>query len=204
MREDTIREIIKTLASEYSRKWSKNEREFKIITWNVVLHDLTDEQGMNGLRTALLSSREFMPSVGQFREMCLTPAGCASLEEQAMEAWGLVERAMNPYDSPVFADAAIAETIRNMGGWVKLCNTAIDDLPFRRKDFLETYPIYKRRGGDYSPMLAGIYGPVDGGGNDNRKLIGFDSDADRDAVLLALDERERNESNILSLINYKK
>jgi hypothetical protein len=42
----------------------------------------------------------------------------------------------------VFDDARIHTVIQDMGGWVSLCETTVDELPFRGHDFQARYVGY--------------------------------------------------------------
>lgn len=184
MNSKAIIQILDHLGSEYSKKWTPKEKNLKIKTWSTILADVTDEQAMGGLRKALESPGEFMPPVGKFKEMCLSAAGCHSLEDEATMAWDLAINNTNPYACAVFKNAVIAETIREMGGWVKFSSMLTADKPFRKRDFTGIYAVLKRRGRNYSPLLMGIHGVTGSIGQDYRKFIGYEPEDDMAAVML--------------------
>ena len=67
-------------------------------------------------------------------------------DTQAMLAWSKVERAtrvVGSYSSVAFDDWKIHAVIRDMGGWIKLCETKVDDLPFRAREFEKRYRGYR-------------------------------------------------------------
>ena len=64
---------------------------------------------------------------------------------QGLQAWTKVAQAIREvgsYASVVFDDPLIHAVIRDMGGWITLCEVKIDELPFREKDFVVRYAGY--------------------------------------------------------------
>ena len=104
MKQETVIMILESLMAETTRRFSDSEKALKIRNWTVKLESLTEEQGMNGLEKALELPLEFMPSIGKFKEMCLSGKGSDSLEADAWQAWGLINKNMNMYSNPVFKD----------------------------------------------------------------------------------------------------
>lgn len=73
---------------------------------------------------------------------------------RAMVAWAKVHRAIRccgGWDSVAFDDPIIHACIRDMGGWVGLCETAEDELPFRERAFCQRYEAYALHGCDSPP-----------------------------------------------------
>lgn len=63
-------------------------------------------------------------------------------QTQALQAWAKVERAIRQvgsWQTVVFDDPIIHATIRDMGGWIALCQTPTDELAFRAKEFENRY-----------------------------------------------------------------
>lgn len=66
-------------------------------------------------------------------------------ETQALRAWSKVEdaiRRVGGYASVVFDDPIIHVVIDHMGGWIRLCQTLLNDLPFRAVEFKKHYVGY--------------------------------------------------------------
>jgi len=66
-------------------------------------------------------------------------------ETQALRAWSKVEeaiRSVGGYASVVFDDPIIHVVIEEMGGWIRLCQTLVKDLPFRANEFKKYYAAY--------------------------------------------------------------
>lgn len=188
--------ILESLASESSRRFSETERALKIRNWMATLEDIPDELGVKGLKKALKDGGKFMPSVGKFRQMCLTESGCHDVKDEAQLAWGLVINNLNGWRSPVFKDSAIAETIRQMGGWSKLCSMSEEEIPFRKIDFLAIYPILKRQKKKFYPVLnEGTAKRLFIGGKSypNFKFIGFAPEDNLKAIAANLEAQKRIE-----------
>lgn len=93
------------------------------------------------------------PDAGRYP---VTPADIVRLlqgggaEDLANLAWSRVERAirlLSPWDSLRCDDPFIAATLRDMGGWIKLCSIIGErELIFVGKDFKARYAAYLTRG----------------------------------------------------------
>lgn len=66
-------------------------------------------------------------------------------DTQALKAWSKVDEAIRSvgcYASVVFDDPIIHVVIDDMGGWIRLCQTLLKDLPFRANEFKKHYAGY--------------------------------------------------------------
>ena len=66
--------------------------------------------------------------------------------DSSLVAWSKVDRAIRsigPYQSVVFDDPIIQAVVQDMGGWVQLCNSSEQELPFKGKEFQTRYRAYK-------------------------------------------------------------
>lgn len=69
-----------------------------------------------------------------------------STQTQGAIAWAKVERALRSvgsYASVAFDDPLIHVVLSEMGDWPSLCQTTVEDLPFRRRDFERRYASYR-------------------------------------------------------------
>lgn len=114
------------------------------------------------VRTAL-SVHVRDPDVGQYapKPADIVRRISGSGTDHSTAAWSKVERAIRSvgqYQSVTFDDPAIHATIVDIGGWVRLCNTSEDELPFTRQHFAKRFDAYRRQGGprEYPGRLAGI------------------------------------------------
>ncbi len=63
-------------------------------------------------------------------------------EDKVLAAWTKVQKAVRHvgrYESVAFDDSLIHAVISDMGGWVKLCNTTTNEMPFRCIEFGKRY-----------------------------------------------------------------
>lgn len=162
--------------------------------WHIALSDVDDDQISCGLKKALERESGFMPSVGEFKQLCLSAPGVSSIEEEAKEQWALVVKNLNSYSNPIFKNAVIAEAIRKMGGWKKLCMMLESEVPFREKDFVSHYSVYKRRKGDYEPNVMSI------DCNETLKYIGFDSHEEMGKALEKAQKKKVIENKTMKML----
>jgi hypothetical protein len=205
MKPNTIDFIVETLTSEVSKNFTDKEIAIKVRTWNLKLKDIADADGLRALDELTEKKLEFMPSVGEFKQMCLSGPGCGSLEDSALEAWALVKKHLNAYIYPIFSDTAIAETIRKMGGWAQLCRMLEDEEPFRKKDFVQLYEINSRKKEDFPPMLSGqgktmIKGKL----RPDFKFIGFQSKEAKMAAWEIVKQIKQSDNKLLAMLGMKK
>lgn len=132
--------------------------EAMVAAYAFALQDLSLDQ----LRGALgLAAKQcvFMPSPAELRGL----AGVQDdLELRALAAWALVSEAVvrhGAYRSIYFTDGIIAAVILTMGGWVTLCGQAPEEFDkFTRREFLRSYSLIARRGGEIAPQrLIGLH-----------------------------------------------
>ena len=114
---------------------------------------------------------KFFPKPAELREMV-----AEDQEAIAMAAWeellGAI-RDVSQYRSVDFLDPAISATVEFMGGWEAVCLWTREELAFRRKEFMDTYRISRRRNPERK-VLGGQFGgkPVEiGYGRRDLKLV---------------------------------
>lgn len=74
--------------------------------------------------------------------------------DRSLVAWSHVLRGMQSvgaYKTVDFCDPATHQAIADMGGWVKLCRSEVDELPFLQRRFCEAHRVYTQRGCDGAP-----------------------------------------------------
>jgi hypothetical protein len=124
-----------------------------MLAWCEALDDLTDEQFCTALKRFSRESKEF-PSPAAVRQF----AGAVALPDadRATIAWVKVResiRKVGGYATVAFDDPLITAAIRDMGGWVQLCETSTDDMKWREQDFRRIYGAIAKAGiGDASPL----------------------------------------------------
>lgn len=132
--------------------------------WMQALKGLTPEQIRIAVERFNAECKEF-PTIARLRSYA--PGGAALDDEQRAEvAWSTVLKAIRSigaYDDVDFADRLVTVAIRGLGGWVVLCNSATDELVWKKKEFVSLYVAAARSGvGDATP-LKGLYSQTDGG-----------------------------------------
>jgi hypothetical protein len=110
-----------------------------------------------------LTAHAMDPERGQFAPM---PADIVkklhgTQTDRSLIAWGNTLDAMQrvgAYSSVCFDDGVIHAVIEDMGGWVKLCRSNLDELPHLQRRFCDSYRAYANRGGvAYPALLAGAH-----------------------------------------------
>lgn len=112
-----------------------------VWTWEVACSELTDEQILNGMKRIIKEEKEnygSFPTTAKFIDLCLSECGY-----ETQKAWTELERAVRTKGSTkaiYFADSKITRAVKNMCGWVQLCNNMNEDSkPFLKKEFIKIY-----------------------------------------------------------------
>lgn len=81
--------------------------------------------------------------------------------DRSLIAWGKVLGAMQrvgAYTTVCFDDPAIHAAIVDLGGWVQICRSSMDELPHLERRFCQSHKAYASRGTfEYPPRLAGAH-----------------------------------------------
>lgn len=134
----TAREFAETIAL-MTATVGKDMQEAQLQAWYSILGELTVEQLRRGI-VETLRHHQFagFPPVGTI----LANAGATSkVEDTALLAWAVVRHAIarvGGYDSADFSPIVNA-TIRELGGWVTVCNTLTDEMQWLEKRFCAAY-----------------------------------------------------------------
>ncbi len=121
--------------------WRQKVTPATMLTFSAGTDDIAIEELERGAMRAIREC-QFMPSVFELRQLCGAKSGHIATKDKPTLAWGDVRRAISrvgAYDSPKFDDPVIHAVIRQLGGWVALCDSTIEELVWREKDFLRTY-----------------------------------------------------------------
>lgn len=100
--------------------------------------------------------------------------------DRSLIAWGKVLDAaqrVGAYTSVCFDDGLIHAAIEDIGGWVAVCRSETDELPFLQRRFCDSYRAYARRpdGVSYPARLIGehdLANAIKGYGSMSPTLIG--------------------------------
>jgi hypothetical protein len=100
------------------------------------LEDLTVNLVSEAINLAI-GSLKFFPKIVELREFV-----SKSSDEQALIAWGQLTEAVQRaghWSSVLFVDGKIARVVILLGGWQEVCSWEMDQIHFRRNDFLKAY-----------------------------------------------------------------
>jgi len=148
-------QTLKILKSQHPHQQQTPEL---LSAWHIGLDRLSDREIEAALKRYLETPRttDFFPTLGEFLRHAperLDPLASAKT------AWSEVQDALSRYGhwaSIEWHDSVIAETLRRMGGWVRLCRSYGEYLPMRRKEFLEIYT--DLHGRQFNPLVPGAPG----------------------------------------------
>lgn len=132
--------------------WRRDEKT--VILWHIALQEVSDDQILAAIPKMIRGHRSgFAPTAGEFLNFVEDGRDSDVAWQDLLRA---VQR-LGAYRIPIFShDTRIAETVRRLGGWVKICRSKEGDLPFVRKDFIAIYD--SLNGKDYPTFLSGMRG----------------------------------------------
>lgn len=108
------------------------------------LGELTDDQ-IKGAVARSIRECKFMPTAAEL--LSFSGHKPRDVAGEAVVAWGIVRRALDAldvYGNPDFG-LVVNATVRNIGGWLYLCEAKLADLEWRRKDFERAYKVLAER-----------------------------------------------------------
>jgi hypothetical protein len=124
-----------------------------LLGYWIALRDLSLEDFERGCEKALRTCR-VMPSPAELLEL----AGVMSATMRAALAWDALKRALRTggsWRSVDFDDPAINATVRNLGGWARLCGLQSEELDkWTRREFERLYAGFVDHG---VPSDMGVY-----------------------------------------------
>lgn len=97
-----------------------------------------DEHTFAAVTARALTECKFMSTPS---ELLALSGRARSLPAEAALAWEVVRQAMDRHDYTTSVDFGplVNSIVRNLGGWVALCDASVPDLVWRRKDFERLY-----------------------------------------------------------------
>jgi hypothetical protein len=136
--------------------YGKDVSTFTLNVWWTACQNFSLEQVSKALqRHAMDPERgQFAPKVADIVRVL-----AGTYTDRAQLAWGKVLGAMQSvgaYTDVVFDDPAIHACIEDLGGWVKICRSSMDELSYLQHRFCESHKAYVGRGQfDYPRLLGG-------------------------------------------------
>lgn len=153
-------QMLGAVASLYGRELS---RDLLAIYWQALApYDLAQVRRALDRHVRNPDAGQYMPKPADLLRMLDgTPT------DAAMSAWAKVERAIRLVggnESVVFDDPLIHRCIADLGGWIRLCETKTEDMPFRARDFQTMYAGFhgRRELPPFPPALAGRFEAYNG------------------------------------------
>jgi hypothetical protein len=118
----------------------------QVAAWKMLCDDLTVEELRTGV-IATIRTHEFagFPPIGLIRKNAIgRDAGLLTIDNRAAVAWGSIKRSVaerGGYQTVVFDDPLITASIRELGGWVRVCDCEPGEKfdTWLRKEFERTY-----------------------------------------------------------------
>ncbi len=141
---------LNSLESAFDEKVSEDRAK---IYWDI-LKGYSDREIK---KSVIRSIRElkFFPKVSEIIEMIE-----GNIEDEAEVAWLILKEKIERYDGYIsvsFPDSpAIGSVVEALGGWIKMCDTTIEEEKWIKKEFIKLYPIMKRRS-NHPEKLLGIF-----------------------------------------------
>jgi hypothetical protein len=157
MRTDDLQRF-KALLTDAMAFYRRDVSEFALSVWWQACKDFAYEQVAKAITQHAMD-----PEQGRFAPM---PADIVkqlqgTKTDRSLMAWSLVYEAIKDhgaYATVKFSDPATQLAIHDMGGWVKLCATEMDELQFVQKRFCDFYRSYSGRPDLREvPTLPGIH-----------------------------------------------
>ncbi|MCX7420100.1 MAG: DUF6475 domain-containing protein [Planctomycetia bacterium] len=137
-RSEQILECVTILAEA----WRQKITPMTVRTYELGLSDLDINAVKRGVMAAIRDC-QFMPSVHELRKLAGAADSRIDAKDRPLLAWLSVRSAISKagaYSSATFDDdTVIIATIRELGGWERLCDTLSDEMHWLEKRFCATY-----------------------------------------------------------------
>lgn len=135
---DQEREQCVKLIAALARTFGRDADEATFTGYELGLSDVPLDRIQQAVVRAI-RERKFMPTVAELREL----AGELTADVRAVKAWDAFQRAVvrhGSYKSVDFDDPVINATVRNQGGWERVCGLPVSEFDkWLRKDFERCY-----------------------------------------------------------------
>lgn len=141
---------LNSLESAFGEKVSEDRAK---IYWDI----LKGYSDLNIKKAVIRSIRElkFFPKIYEIVEMIE-----GNIEDEAEIAWLVlkekIERSGAYMSISFYNNPVIGSVVEAMGGWVKICDTTIEEEKWVKKEFIKLYPIMKKKN-NHPEQLPGIF-----------------------------------------------
>ena len=141
----------KALISDAMEFYRQDVSTFALSVWWQACERFSLEQV-----TKAMTAHAMDPERGQFppKPADIVRQLQGTFGDRSLVAWSLVHQAMQSvgaYKSVDLCDPATHQAIADMGGWVKLCRSEVNELPFLQRRFCEAHRVYTQRGSEGAP-----------------------------------------------------
>lgn len=142
---DQEREQCVKLIAAMARTFSRDADEATFTGYELGLSDVPLDRIKQAVVRAIRELK-FMPTVAELREL----AGELTADVRAVKAWDAFQKAVvrhGYYKSVDFDDPVINATVRNLGGWERVCDLPASEFDkWFRKDFERCYKAFCQAG----------------------------------------------------------
>ena len=126
------------LITALARAFNRDADEATFTGYELGLSDVPLDRLQQAVVRAI-RERKFMPTVAELREL----AGELTPDVRAVKAWDAFQKAVVAHGSYVsvdFDDPVVNATVRNLGGWERVCGLPVSEFDkWLRKDFERCY-----------------------------------------------------------------
>lgn len=142
---DQDREQFVKLITALARTFGRDADEATFRGYELGLSDVPIDRIQQAVVRAI-REKKFMPTVAELREL----AGELTPDVRAVKAWDAFQNAVvahGSYKSVDFDDPVINATVRNLGGWERVCGLPVDEFDkWLRRDFERCYQAFCQAG----------------------------------------------------------
>ncbi|MBA7589102.1 hypothetical protein ES708_31177 [subsurface metagenome] len=113
-----------------------------------------DDKTFKGIIIRCIDTLKFFPKIADIKEITE-----GNLEDEAEIAWLILKEKIESHDGYVsvsfLENPVIGSVVEALGGWIRICDTTIEEEKWVKKEFIKLYPIMKRRD-NHPEKLTGI------------------------------------------------
>lgn len=152
---EVLKECFTLLVTEYGDKLTEQQKVGKKELFKKIIGNYPEDK-IKLMTMEMIKNRVYanFPKIAEMVEIIE-----GNKEVEAETAWlELKDKIFSEggYQSVTFKNPVIMSVVEALGGWVKICDTLIDEMKWVKIEFVKLYPIMKKRG-DHPKELPGIF-----------------------------------------------
>lgn len=156
MRNSDVNDFSSLLTSVYQLYGKDINQGLFELWWNALQRfDIADIRKALSSHVTNTDNGQFLPKPAD-----IIRALEGTTQTKGLTAWSKVEKAIRSvgaYQSIVFDEPAIMASIRDMGGWVQLCQVSEKEMPFKAQEFAKRHAGYVAKPpSDFPSHLIGL------------------------------------------------